>query len=168
MMPRDRLVVREDLRLVPRPGFGCVRVDVVPSWPRAIRRGGAVIRDRRVFLLVRLNADDLALGFRQAPEEARNRAARAGQGLSGLLLDLVARAEVEVRIRAESLQDRDAISRAERLLPEVLEFAVDPPNLAHPGRVDIVRREVERGIRVDQSRIRSGSPRDLIQAGSVI
>ena len=78
MMPGDRFVVREDFRLVPGPRFGGVRVDVVPPRPRSVRGGPAVVRDRRVFLLVRLDAHDLAFGLRQPTEIARDRAAGAG------------------------------------------------------------------------------------------
>src|SRR5438093_6160594 len=117
MMSGDRLVVREDLCLVPRPRLRRMRVDVVPPRPRAVRGGRPVIGDRRVLLLVRLDADDLALGLRQPAEIPRDRATRAGEGLPGFVLDLVARAEVKGRVRAELLEDLGAVARPERLLP---------------------------------------------------
>src|SRR5206468_3175910 len=138
MVSGDRLMVREDLRFVPRPGFRRIRVDVVPPRPRAVRGGRPVIRDRRVLLLVRFDPDDLAFGLRQPAEIPRDRATRAGQGLPGFVLDLVARAEVEGRIRAELLPDLGAVARPKRLLPEGFELAVDSRHFPRPGRVHLV------------------------------
>src|SRR5436309_1909518 len=165
MMSGDRLVVREDLRLVPGPRLRRIRVDVVPPRPRAVRGGRPVIRDRRVLLLVRLDADDLALGLRQPAEIPRDRATRAGEGLPGFVLDLVARTEVEGRVRAELLEDLGAVARPERLLPERFELAVDPRHFPRPGRVQLVRRKVERGVAVDQSPIGRRPPGTCIRPG---
>jgi hypothetical protein len=61
-----------------------------------------------------------------------------------------------------------ARSRPERSFPQALEFAIDPCDFPAAGRVDVVRREVERGVGVDHPRIGCGPSRDMHEARAVI
>ena len=91
VVARDGLVVGEGLGLVARPRRRVRGVDEVLAGPRAVGRRLAVVRDRRVLLLVRAHPDDVARGDGQPAEPVRGRLVRAGEARGRLVEDLVAR-----------------------------------------------------------------------------
>ena len=78
VVPGDRLVVGEHLRLVARPGLRVRGIEVVLPGPGAVVGRLAVVGDGRVLLLVRAHAHDVARRLREAAEPV-------GDGLGGPL-----------------------------------------------------------------------------------
>ena len=107
-----------------------------------------------MLLLVRLHPDDLAIGLREAAEESRDRGLRPGEGIAGLLLDLIPGVEVQGRVRPEPPQDLAAVPRPEDPPPQVFQLSVDSRDLPHPGRMDLVGREVEGRVHMREPTVR--------------
>ena len=91
-------VVGQHLGVVARPRGGVEGVDeVAADGFAAVLEGdrAAVVGDGRVPLFVFGDAHDHAVGLGQTAEERRYRGAGPFEGLAGLVLDLLARVEVQ-------------------------------------------------------------------------
>jgi hypothetical protein len=121
-----------------------------------------------VLLLVLGHPDDGAVGAGQQAEPGRDHLPGPRQRGLGLGEHLVAGREAERRVRAEAFQDGRKATRPEDATAELDQLAVNPLDLEQPDPVDVLRREVERGVDADQGAVGVLAPRQVADARRLV
>ena len=149
MMAGDRLVDRQDPRLEARPGLRAVGVDEVLAGLGSVGDGVPVVGDVGVGRLVVRDLPDHALGLGEDPEVVGDLGPGSGEPRLGRGEDRLAGAEVEALIAPQAAEDLGEVVGAEELLAERAHLLVDPLDLRHAGRVDLLRALGQRSVEAD-------------------
>jgi hypothetical protein len=147
MVPRYRLVGREDLDLVDRTHLRTVEVHVEVPGPAAVGGGSAVVGGGGVRGDGVRNGPQTVRGAGQSVEQAHQLGldllAGEGVGLQQLLGVLV----VEARIGSEVVDELGEGAGEPDLDDDVLHGPANAPHLLQSEQVDLLGREIDAGVR---------------------